>query len=92
MAEAVRIWKRQYSFTLTARSLDEFAPRCEYHQTSPESTFTQKRVCTRATPEGRITLADKKLVVTRNGKKEERLLKSEDEWRALLNDHFGIRL
>ena len=92
MAEAARTWKRQYSFTQTPRSLDEFAPRCEYHQTSPESTFTQKRVCTKATPDGRITLADKKLVVTRNGKKEERLLKSEDEWRALLNDHFGIRL
>jgi N-hydroxyarylamine O-acetyltransferase len=92
MAEAAGMWTRQYSFALTPRSLDEFAPRCEYHQTSPESTFTQKRICTRATPDGRITLADKKLVVTRNGKKEERLLKSEDEWRALLKDHFGISL
>jgi N-hydroxyarylamine O-acetyltransferase len=92
MAEAAGMWTRQYSFGLTPRSLHEFAPRCEYHQTSPESTFTQKRVCTKARPDGRITLADKKLVVTRNGKKEERLLKSEDEWRALLNDHFGIRL
>jgi N-hydroxyarylamine O-acetyltransferase len=92
MAEAAGIWKRQYSFTLIPRSLVEFAPMCEYHQTSPQSTFTQKRVCTRATPEGRVTLADKKLVVTRNGKKEERLLKSEDEWRTLLNDYFGIRL
>ena len=92
MAEAAGMWTRQYSFGLTPRSLHEFAPRCEYHQTSPESTFMQKRVCTKARPDGRITLADKKLVVTRNGKKEERLLKSEAEWRALLNDHFGIRL
>jgi N-hydroxyarylamine O-acetyltransferase len=92
MAEAAGMWTRQYSFTQAPRSLDEFAPRCEYHQTSPESTFTQKRVCTKATPEGRITLADKKLVVTRHGKKEERLLKSEDEWRTVLRDQFGISL
>ena len=92
MAEVDGTWKRQYSFTLMPRSLDEFAPRCEYQQTSPESSFTWKRICTRATPEGRITLADKKLIVTRNGKKEERLLESEDEWRALLKDYFGIRL
>jgi N-hydroxyarylamine O-acetyltransferase len=92
MAEVNGTWKRQYSFTLMPRSLDEFAPRCEYQQTSPESSFTKKRICTRATPEGRITLADKKLIVTRKGKKEERLLESEDEWRALLKDQFGITL
>jgi N-hydroxyarylamine O-acetyltransferase len=92
MAEAEDLWKRQYSFSLTPRSLDEFAPMCEYQQTSPESAFTRKRICTRATPEGRITLADKKLIVTRDGKKEERLLGSEAEWLALLKDHFGISL
>jgi N-hydroxyarylamine O-acetyltransferase len=92
MAEVDGTWKRQYSFTLMPRSLEEFAPRCEYQQTSPESSFTKNRISTRATPEGRITLADKKLIVTRNGKKEERLLESEDEWRALLKDQFGITL
>src|SRR6184192_4287548 len=30
-------WKRQYSFTLTPRRLDDFAAMCLYHQTSPES-------------------------------------------------------
>jgi N-hydroxyarylamine O-acetyltransferase len=85
-------WKRQYSFSLTPRSLDEFAPMCEYQQTSPESSFTRKRVCTLATPEGRITLADKKFIVTRDGMREERPLESEEEWRLLLKDYFSIRL
>jgi N-hydroxyarylamine O-acetyltransferase len=92
MAEVNGPWKRQYSFSLMPRSLDEFAHMCEYQQTSPESSFTKKRICTRATPGGRITLADKKLIVTRNGKKEERLLESEDEWRTLLKDQFGVVL
>jgi len=28
-----RTWKKQYSFTLQPRRLDEFAPMCNYHQT-----------------------------------------------------------
>jgi N-hydroxyarylamine O-acetyltransferase len=51
-------WKREYSFTLKPRHLREFAGMCHYHQTSPESPFTRKRLCTIATPEGRITLSD----------------------------------
>jgi len=90
--EADGTWKRQYSFTLTPRRLDEFAPMCHYHQMSPLSPFTRKRVCTKATLEGRITLSNQKLIVTRLGKKEERMLDSEDEWRAALRDNFDITL
>lgn len=84
-------WKRQYSFTLQARRLEEFAPMCEYHQTSPESRFTRRRLCTLATPEGRITFSDRRLLVTQNGKREERLL-SEEERRVVLKEQFGIVL
>jgi N-hydroxyarylamine O-acetyltransferase len=92
MAELGEVWKRQYSFTLTPRQLTDFAGMCHYHQTSPESHFTQKRICSRATPEGRITLSDRNLIVTRNGKRKEKLLASEDEWRATLREKFGIVL
>lgn len=85
-------WTEMYGFTLQPRGLQEFAGMCHYHQTSPESHFTQKRVCSRATPEGRITLSDLKLIITRNGEKEERLLSSEDEWLQTLREHFGVAL
>ena len=85
-------WKPQYSFTLQPRRLEEFAGMCRYHQTSPESSFTQKRICTRATPDGRITLSEMKLIVARNGEREERILASEEEWSLALNEQFGIRL
>jgi len=83
-------WKRQYSFTLTPRSMKEFSPMCHYHQTSPESPFTRKSICSRATLDGRITVADRKLIVSRNGEREESLLASDEEWRAALQKHFGI--
>jgi N-hydroxyarylamine O-acetyltransferase len=86
------VWKRQYSFTLTPRSLDDFAAICHYHQTSPESPFTRKGVSSMAIPEGRITVADRKLIFTRDGIREERLLSSDPEWRAALKEHFDIVL
>jgi N-hydroxyarylamine O-acetyltransferase len=87
----IRDGKPQYRFTLDVHALDEYAPRCLYHQTSPESTFTQKSVCSLATPAGRITLSGRKLITTENGTRSERDL-SESEWEAELRDRFGVTL
>jgi N-hydroxyarylamine O-acetyltransferase len=92
MAEPEAEWKRQYSFTLLPRRLGDFAGMCQYHQTSPESSFTQKKICSRATTEGRITVADRKLIITRDGKKEESLLDSDETWKAALKKYFEIVL
>ncbi len=85
-------WKRQYSFTLQPRRMEDFAAMCQYHQTSPESHFTQNRICTRATPEGRITLSGLKLVVTRSGHREEKTLTSEEDRAVVLREYFGIEI
>ena len=85
-------WKGQYSFTFQSRRLEEFAGMCEYHQRSPQSQFTQNKICSRATPQGQITLAGMKLIVTSNGEREERLLRSEQEWRDTLRERFDIVL
>jgi len=92
MADPDRDFKRQYSFTLTPRKLEDFAVMCHYHQTSPESPFTRKSVCSMATVDGRITVADRKLIVTRGGKREESEIRSEAEWHAALRQHFGVVL
>ena len=85
-------WKGQYAFTLHPRQLSEFAEMCHYHQTSPESHFTRQRICSLATPEGRVTLSDRKLIETRAGSRQERLLAGEKEWRATLRERFGVTL
>jgi N-hydroxyarylamine O-acetyltransferase len=90
--EADGSWKAQYSFSLQPRILEEFAGMCQFHQTSPQSSFTQSRICSRATPEGRITLSEMKLIVTRGGKREERLLSSQAERIHALQEHFGVIL
>jgi N-hydroxyarylamine O-acetyltransferase len=90
--EPVGVWKRQYSFTLLPRRLEQFAGMCHYHQTSPDSSFTQNRVCSKATADGRITLSGMKLIVTQAGHREEKILPSQEEWNRALREHFGIRL
>jgi N-hydroxyarylamine O-acetyltransferase len=83
-------WKTEYVFNLKPRRLEEFADMCRYHQTSAESPFTQKRVCSILRSDGRVTLSDRKLICTRKGVREERMLASEEEWSAVLRDEFGV--
>ncbi len=90
--ESEGIWTPQYSFALHPRRLEDFAGMCEYHQTSPASSFTQKRICSVALPGGRVTLSDMKLIVTREGRREERTLNCEEEWSSVLRDQFVISL
>ena len=85
-------WKPQYSFSLQSRRLEEFAGMCHYHQTSPDSSFTRHSICSLATPEGRITLSDMKLIVTSHRRREEKELESEEKRLTTLWKEFGIRL
>lgn len=83
-------WNTEYMFNQRPRRLEEFAEMCRWHQTSAESPFTQRQVCSMLTPEGRITLSDTKLIWTRNGIREEHMLASEEERSAILRDKFGV--
>ncbi|MEB3282225.1 MAG: arylamine N-acetyltransferase [Lyngbya sp.] len=85
-------YKPQYCFTLTPRNLTDFQTTCEYNQTSPQSIFTQRRICTKATPTGRVTLSDNRLIITQNGQREEQTLNTEAEYNKTLQDYFNINL
>ena len=45
-----------------------------------------------ATTDGRITLSNNRLIITKGGRSEERKVKSEEEYRTLLKTLFGINL
>lgn len=67
-----------------------YLQRIAYRQTSPQSPFTRNRLCTKVTPNGRITLDDTPLITTTNGRREERPVSSEDAFWRLTWQHFGI--
>lgn len=85
-------WEAQYRFTREPHALTEFSARCQYHQTSPHSHFTQKRVCSLATPPGRVTLSEWQLITTTRGVRSTQTLTHQEEYAAALAQHFGIVL
>ena len=84
-------WAPQYRFKLTPHVYADYEEMCEYQQTSPESHFTQGRICTRATATGRVTLSGLRLITTLNaGERAEEVLAGEEDYTAALREHFGI--
>ncbi|HYP26467.1 MAG TPA: arylamine N-acetyltransferase [Blastocatellia bacterium] len=85
-------WMPQYRFTLRPHQYSDYEGMCVYHQTSPDSHFTQRRVCSMATTGGRVTLSDRRLITTRGGERQERELADEGEYVSALRDYFGITM
>jgi N-hydroxyarylamine O-acetyltransferase len=82
----------QYRFSLEPHVLAEYGEMCRFHQTSPASHFTRQRVCSLATPDGRVTLSEHALIVTRAGERTIRKLPDDAAYRAALAERFGIAI
>lgn len=57
----------EYKFINKERALSEFQGMCEYHQTSPNSHFTHKKLISKPTYNGRITITGNTLKITEDG-------------------------
>ncbi len=87
-----RLWEPQYMFSLRPRKLEDFVRRSRYQETSPNSHFKKGRLCSLLTRNGRVTLTDTKLIVTRGRRRIERPVKSRGEFHRLLRKWFGMNL
>jgi len=86
-------WEREYFFDLKPRNFPtNYESACSYHQTSPESSFTRGSIISRATPDGRVSLEDGRLILTKNGQRSVRLLQSKDEYYIFLKEYFDVTL
>jgi N-hydroxyarylamine O-acetyltransferase len=82
----------QFRCSTTPRALADFSGGCAHHRTSPDSPFTQGTICSRATPEGRVTIAGRMCKVRAGGETIEREVFDDAELLALYREHFGIDL
>lgn len=80
----------EYIFQTNKRELKDFQKMCKYHQTSPESHFTQKRLISLPVPDGRITITGNKLKIKEQGSERAIELKNEDEFYKNLKKWFNI--
>lgn len=85
-------WKDQYLYTTIPRKLQDFSVMCQHHQTSPDSHFTQKSICSLATETGRISLSDDHLIITEGGEKRNIPFHSPTEKAKWLRKAFKIML
>lgn len=81
----------QYIFQNEERELYEFQERCEFHQTNEGSHFTKKKLISIAKPNGRLTLNNSLLKITRFGIEEE-IEFNESEFEEKLEQYFDIEL
>jgi N-hydroxyarylamine O-acetyltransferase len=84
-------WIPEFRFTTQPHTLADYHAMCGYHSTSPESHFTRRLVCTRATTTGRLTLTGDAFVVTR-GRAKRRTPVAPAQRAGYLLRHFGIHL
>ena len=86
-------WERQYFFDLQPRNFPvDYESACLYHQTSPHSSFTRGSIISRATPDGRVSLEDGRLILTKDGRRSEKTVENKDEYHALLEQYFDVTL
>lgn len=85
-------WQPQYRFTLVPYGYADYDEMCRFHQTSPRSHFTQKRICSRATIDGRVSLSEMRLITTGGRDRKEVELSSESQYAEALRDKFGITI
>jgi N-hydroxyarylamine O-acetyltransferase len=81
-----------FDFTLTARTLDDFATQCRELQTSPDSSFVKTTVCERFTREGLVMLRGATLKEVTTAGVTTRILTNANEFAANLSERFGLDL
>lgn len=81
-----------FRFQTRPREVVDFEPMCLHHQTSLESHFTRKDICSLATRAGRITISGDQLIEMRAGSKVVSELRDSVQRRRALRAHFGVVL
>jgi len=83
-------FKGQYVLNFEAQQLENFKLECDRKQTQPDSHFRRNFICTRATPTGRISMLNDKLIIKEGGEKKTRLIENKADRLAILADKFDI--
>ncbi|MCY3413694.1 MAG: arylamine N-acetyltransferase [Candidatus Heimdallarchaeota archaeon] len=82
-------WNTQYKFHTHLLELEEFQESCDYVQNSPESIFTQGRLITQGTVNGRITL-EETFFQSRIDDVVKKVDSTPEQFESYLTQHFNI--
>ncbi len=85
-------WSLRFIFSRAPRHCSEFEAMNRFHQTSPDSSFTRRRLVALATDDGHMSAIDQRLVIISRKEKQRVELDSEEAYRACLKQYFGIEI
>jgi N-hydroxyarylamine O-acetyltransferase len=74
------------------RPLADFGPTCWWQQTSPDSDFTTRTICSLLTADGRISISGRTVIRTVGESRTEQHLTTDSEVLSAYREHFGISL
>ncbi len=83
----------QYAFTLEACKpvVDYLAPNF-FCSKFPESLFTNQLMCTRPTPDGRVTISGKTLKIRTGGRTDRQEVSDPESFNRMVRDHFDLEI
>jgi N-hydroxyarylamine O-acetyltransferase len=85
-------WSPQFLFNTASHGLEDFAAMCAYHREDRASHFTRRMICSIATPHGRYTLSNDRLIITHKGHRAESIVAGPHISRRILRAYFGVDL
>jgi len=83
-------FSKKYIFNFLPHEISDFRQECDRKQKYPESHFVNNLICTKAIPEGRISIFNDQLSEKKNGNKEKCTIQDEKHLFCLLGQKFGI--
>ncbi|MGZ8484934.1 MAG: arylamine N-acetyltransferase family protein [Candidatus Binatia bacterium] len=85
-------WQDLYEFTLEPFDLVDYEPFNYWNSTSPHVRFTQQKLCTIPTKEGRIVAVDMEFKI--HGRENSQTIRAENqaEYLRLLREYFGLEI
>lgn len=85
-----RFWRTQYRLSLSPYTYEQFYKAAHFTQTSSNSMFTNGLIVTKWLGDGRVTITDKDITVTRNRSRTKRLIHHHDDLLRKLEDYTNI--
>jgi len=85
-------WQDLYSFTLEPFELVDYEPFNYWNSTSPHVRWTQQKICTIPTQDGRIVAIDREFKIHSRGNTQTVLATTHEEYLQLLRKYFGLKI
>lgn len=80
-----------YRGGFTPREIEDFQDNLEYNQHHPDSIFVRKLIVTQPKSDGRVSMSESSLTITKHGEKE-KFEVNRHNYRKFLNDHFNLNV